>query len=180
MVRLANPQRERHIGVWHAGEAMVASAIGEISPYHYAIKNVTQNTRTLGKYTSDKLDLHATKHPRHRTRWYSRTRMGLAMGYGVMRLMPLEDLRKLHNPVRGNAHLRQYHLLPKGISAADLAAINVYLERIGIEPCPFPLLVKRGFWDKNNWRELAKMSVLYGCWSHHKPTWDEVFAYAYH
>ena len=89
------------------------------------------------------------------------------MGYGVYRILPVEDLRNLHKPVRGNSHLRQYDLMPKGVPAADLAAINLYLEEVvGMEPCPFALLVRRGVWENDMWRELAKKSVLYGQYDH--------------
>lgn len=159
---------------------MIAAVDNETAPYHYAIRNVTQNTRSLGKYTAHKLNLQAAKHPYHRLRWYSRLRMGLAMGYGVMKLMPVADLRNLHKPVRGNPHLRQYHLLPKGVPAKDLAAINLYLEHVGVEPCPFPLLVKRGLWANGQWRKLAEASLLHGCYRHTPPSWQEVMAYAYH
>ncbi|MBI1308623.1 MAG: hypothetical protein GC129_02030 [Proteobacteria bacterium] len=125
------------------------------------------NTQTLGPLTKAKLDFHTTQHPNHKLRRYTRTRIGLAMGYGVYRILPVEDLRNLHKPVRGNPHLRQYDLLPKGVPACDLACINVYLEQVvGMEPCPFGLLVRRGIWHNGQWRELAQKSVLWGHFSH--------------
>lgn len=156
-MRLANPLRERKVGAW--------IAYGEYR--HAALRNILGNTHTLGPLTLDKLNFHVSPFPSHMTRRYSRTRAGLAMGYGVYRLLPVEDLRNLHKPVRGNPHLRQYDLLPKGVPAADLACINVYLEKVvGMEPCPFGLLVRRGVWHNGKWRELAKQSVLWGHFTH--------------
>lgn len=165
-MRLANPERERKVGTWVAW--------GEHP--RYALKNSLHNTRTLGKFTKKKVKFQAMKRKPHKLRSYTRIRAGLAMGWGVQRLLPVADLRNLHKPVRGNPHLRQYDLLPKGVPAADLAAINLYLEQVvGMEPCPFSLLVRRGVWENGEWRELAKASVLYGHYDHKRVPAEELF-----
>lgn len=179
-MRLANPRRERIVGTWLtkyekpqpydpafvSGCAACGIKLRQPNYTRATIQRFTGNTYTLGSFTEQKLRLqNLSAGRRKKLPLWSVTRMGLAMGYGVMRLMPVRDLRHLHRPQRHNRHLRGYHKLPKGVPAQDLAAINLYLERVGIAPCPFPLLVKRGVWDNDAWRELAKQSVLYGCFS---------------
>jgi hypothetical protein len=179
-VRLANPRRERIVGTWLtkyekpeppdpavvAGCALFGVGLRQPNFTRRAIRRFTGRTHTLGNLTEKKLRLqNLSAGRRKKLPLWSPTRMGLAMGYGVMQLMPLRDLRHLHRPQRHNKHLRGYHKLPKGVPAKDLAAINLYLESVGIAPCPFPLLLKRGVWHNGAWRELAKQSVLYGCLS---------------
>ena len=179
-MRLANPRRERIIGTWLtkyekplppdpaivAGCAACGIALRQPNFTRAAIHRFTGSTHTLGKCTEQKLRLqNLSAGRRKKLPLWSPTRMGLAMGYGVMSLMPVRDLRHLHRPQSRNRHLRGYHKLPKGVPAHDLAAINLYLESVGIASCPFPLLVKRGVWHNGAWRELAKQSVLYGCLS---------------
>jgi hypothetical protein len=177
-MRLANPRLERIVGTWltkyERPIPYPPSFVASCAAYgvHFAQTNFTRaviyrftgNTHTLGTFTEQKLRLQSlSEGRRQKLPLWSVTRMGLAMGYGVMQLMPVRDLRHLHRPQRHNRHLRGYHKLPKGVPAQDLAAINLYLESVGIAPCPFPLLVKRGVWENDAWRELAKQSVLYGC-----------------
>jgi hypothetical protein len=179
-VRLANPRLERIVGTWltkyekpeppEPNVVAVCAAYGIYIPQRNytraAIYRFTGNTHTLGSQTAQKLKLQSlSEGRRQKLPLWSVTRMGLAMGYGVMQLMPVRDLRHLHRPQRRNRHLRGYHKLPKGVPAQDLAAINLYLESVDIAPCPFPLLVKRGVWHNDEWREMAKQSVLYGCFS---------------
>jgi hypothetical protein len=85
------------------------------------------------------------------------------MGYDMYRILPVKDLRSLNKPVRGQPWLRYFELMPRGMLAADLAALNFYLEEIvHTEPCPFEPLVRRGVWQDGSWRDLAKQSVLWG------------------
>lgn len=127
-------------------------------------------TRHLGKDFKAKLALHEDpKIPgkmverRKCRKFKSRYRMGLFLGYDVYKIIPVEDLRKLHNKVRGTSGKRYYDLLPKGIPCKDLAAINIYLEIVAkVPPCPFEVLVRKGYWHDGSWRELSRKSILAG------------------
>lgn len=157
-------------------ELSVVSQWYELAPYgpkHASIYKICKGlygTRQLGKDFKARIDFH--KDPvyptqmvdRRRCRKFrSRYRMGLFLGYDVFRMMPVEDLRKLHNVVRGTSGKRYYDLLPKGLPCKDLAAINIYLETIArVAPCPFDVLVRKGYWHDGSWRRLALQSVLAG------------------
>ena len=117
----------------------------------------------LGPYTAQKVRFHLRHYSWRQRQRHTRIRAGLEMGYTMYRLLPVDDLRRLHEPVAGNPHLLYYELMPKGMAAKDLACLNLYLELVAwVEPCPFPLLVKRGLWENEAWRALGKTSDMWG------------------
>ncbi|MBI1308624.1 MAG: hypothetical protein GC129_02035 [Proteobacteria bacterium] len=152
-MRLLNPHHEKEVA-------------RRVRQYGYSRRQAMLEVTgcdTLGQFTKQRLDFHLTDHPQDTLRRHTRIRAGLAMGYGVYRILPVEDLRNLHHPVRGKAWLRYFDLLPKGMMATDLAAFNVYLEEIvRMEPCPFSLLLRQSIWEEGIWRDVAKESVLWG------------------
>lgn len=118
---------------------------------------------TLGPHTKKRIDFHLVEHPKKALRRHSRLRAGMAMGYSMYDAIPVEDLRKLHKPIKHRPGKRYFNAFPKGMRAVDLAAFNVYLEEIAhIPPCPFPILLRKGWWEDGSWRYEAKESVLWG------------------
>lgn len=119
--------------------------------------------KSLGREMGKRLAFHMGDYTKAQTKPHTRITAGLKLGYTFYRLLPVDDLRKLHDPVPDSPWLKGYDLMPKGIPACDLAAFNLYLELVvKVSPCPFPLLVRRGLWENGAWRTLAKQSDLWG------------------
>jgi hypothetical protein len=150
-MRLSNPHTEKKVAALVRQGYSRREAMLELTGYD-----------TMGSSTKQRLDFHLAEHTQY-IRRHSRMQAGLVLGYSLYNLLPVEDLRNLHMPVRGKPWLRYYDMLPKGMLACDLAALNVYLEEVvGVPPCTFKLLVRQGVWETGEWRYIAKESVLWG------------------
>lgn len=119
--------------------------------------------KSIGRDAGKRMAFHMADYTKAQLKPHTRITAGLKLGYTLYTLLPADDLRKLHSPVSDSPWLHYYDLMPKGISACDLAALNLYLELVvKVPPCPFPLLVRKELWENESWRTLAKQSNLWG------------------